>query len=58
MMVLQGFSIGDCAGSTDRRWLTSGMSMFLKQFESLSESKSFGTLANRPIIGLNTIDLI
>ena len=51
MMVLQEFSIGDCAGSTDRRWLTSGMSMFLKQFESLSESKSFGTLANRPIIG-------
>ena len=34
------------------------MSMFLKQFESLSESKSFGTLANRPIIVLNTIDLI
>ena len=58
MMVLQELSIGDCAGSTDRRWLTSGMSMFLKQFESLSESKSFGTLANRPIIGLNTIDLI
>ena len=59
MMVLKKFSIGDFAGSTDRRLLTSGMSMFLKQFESPSESKSFGILAtNRPIIGLNTIDLI
>ena len=57
MMVLQKFSIGGCPGSTDRRLLTSGMSTFLKQFESPSESKSFWILANRPIIGLNTIDL-
>ena len=57
MMVLKKFSIGGCAGITDRRLLTSGMSIFLKQFESPSESKSYWILANRPIIGLNTIDL-
>ena len=57
-MALQKLSIGACAESTDWTLLTSGMNMSMETFESPRNSKSFGILAYRLTISLNTIDLI